>query len=201
MALIKCPECSKDVSTAADTCPHCGYPIRRSQENVIKEEKNEVFPEPKDISWIEKWKKKAKKEKLIWLIPLIVSLIPLIIFIILACTDVKTTEYGYTYHNYSRIYFIYIFAGLFLIILTLFILKLIMYRVQTRQYDGYTILFYNSFKHYLVIEDTIQDSSYVNRYLYGSLPNKKNVWVSISAWDTSVNMGVGEPGNEKNIIL
>ena len=27
MALIDCPECSKPVSTAAHTCPHCGYPM------------------------------------------------------------------------------------------------------------------------------------------------------------------------------
>lgn len=27
MSLIKCPECGKDVSERAKTCPHCGYPI------------------------------------------------------------------------------------------------------------------------------------------------------------------------------
>jgi hypothetical protein len=27
MALIDCPECKKPVSTAAQTCPNCGYPI------------------------------------------------------------------------------------------------------------------------------------------------------------------------------
>jgi len=27
MALINCPECGKQVSTAANTCPHCGYPV------------------------------------------------------------------------------------------------------------------------------------------------------------------------------
>ena len=30
MALIKCPECSKDVSTSAQVCPHCGYPINKT---------------------------------------------------------------------------------------------------------------------------------------------------------------------------
>ena len=29
MALIKCPECGKDVSTAAESCPHCGYPLKK----------------------------------------------------------------------------------------------------------------------------------------------------------------------------
>ena len=27
MALIDCPECSKQVSTAAKSCPNCGYPV------------------------------------------------------------------------------------------------------------------------------------------------------------------------------
>ena len=27
MALIKCPECNRDVSDKAATCPHCGYPL------------------------------------------------------------------------------------------------------------------------------------------------------------------------------
>ena len=27
MALIKCPECERDVSSKATACPHCGYPF------------------------------------------------------------------------------------------------------------------------------------------------------------------------------
>ena len=27
MAMIKCPECGKDISDKADKCPNCGYPI------------------------------------------------------------------------------------------------------------------------------------------------------------------------------
>lgn len=27
MALIKCPECGKEISDRAESCPHCGYPI------------------------------------------------------------------------------------------------------------------------------------------------------------------------------
>mgnify|MGYP003091813084 CR=1 FL=1 len=30
MALIKCPDCQKDVSDKADKCPYCGYPINPS---------------------------------------------------------------------------------------------------------------------------------------------------------------------------
>jgi hypothetical protein len=28
MALIQCPECGKDVSDTADTCPHCGFLLK-----------------------------------------------------------------------------------------------------------------------------------------------------------------------------
>lgn len=32
MALIKCPECGKEISDNARSCPHCGNPIRRNRE-------------------------------------------------------------------------------------------------------------------------------------------------------------------------
>ena len=33
MALIKCSECSKDVSEQAEVCIHCGFPIKKNQIN------------------------------------------------------------------------------------------------------------------------------------------------------------------------
>jgi hypothetical protein len=41
MALIKCPECGKEVSDEAGLCPHCGYEITEQNEN-LKEDKQEV---------------------------------------------------------------------------------------------------------------------------------------------------------------
>ena len=29
MALTKCPECQKEVSDTAETCPHCGYRLKK----------------------------------------------------------------------------------------------------------------------------------------------------------------------------
>ena len=29
MTLIKCPECNATVSNTANTCPHCGYNIKK----------------------------------------------------------------------------------------------------------------------------------------------------------------------------
>lgn len=35
MALIKCPECEKEISDKAEVCPNCGYPINTNKiENV-----------------------------------------------------------------------------------------------------------------------------------------------------------------------
>lgn len=37
MALIKCPECNKEVSDRASSCPYCGYPINdyQTKENNV----------------------------------------------------------------------------------------------------------------------------------------------------------------------
>lgn len=36
MALQKCPECNHNVSTEAESCPHCGYPIRAKKISVTE---------------------------------------------------------------------------------------------------------------------------------------------------------------------
>lgn len=37
MALIKCPECGREISDKASSCPHCGYPIESlSPEGMVK---------------------------------------------------------------------------------------------------------------------------------------------------------------------
>jgi hypothetical protein len=35
MALIQCPECKKEVSTAANACVHCGHPLQKEQPQKI----------------------------------------------------------------------------------------------------------------------------------------------------------------------
>ena len=44
MSFIKCPECNNDVSTAAETCPKCGYPIKKYIERKIDEKIEEKHP-------------------------------------------------------------------------------------------------------------------------------------------------------------
>ena len=36
MALIKCPECEKEISSKAKTCPHCGCPLEKKEDNKSK---------------------------------------------------------------------------------------------------------------------------------------------------------------------
>ena len=37
MSMTKCPECDGAVSTLAETCPHCGYPLRQKQDDSNEE--------------------------------------------------------------------------------------------------------------------------------------------------------------------
>lgn len=36
MSLIKCPECSKEVSEQTEFCPNCGYPIKQKKDKRLK---------------------------------------------------------------------------------------------------------------------------------------------------------------------
>ena len=51
MALIKCPECGKEISDQADKCPSCGYTIRgKAFDNIIKKHGE---PDYEDIhNWV-----------------------------------------------------------------------------------------------------------------------------------------------------
>ena len=43
MALIKCPECHKEISDKAPTCPHCGCPLSNNPEVVIDEKASAII--------------------------------------------------------------------------------------------------------------------------------------------------------------
>ena len=52
MALIKCPECGKEISDASTACIHCGYPISKNPDvqkkvksNIENKEKKESLQE------------------------------------------------------------------------------------------------------------------------------------------------------------
>lgn len=207
MPLIKCPECGKDVSTYADACPHCGFPIKKeAQKPIAKVEKLVTdYPKPKSSSWVEKWKSKARTARITWTLLFVASVVGLIVSLILLMNDKQAVYYVHldwtTYETKPvHVVFSIIFGIATFITLVLWLTVLITVKVRARQYDGYTVLVYVSFKHLLIVENVIQDSGIVNRFLYGQLPNKKQVWVNISAWDASVKMGIGKEGDEKNLV-
>ena len=51
MALIKCPECGKEVSDSAKSCPHCGYPLDKEQpvKQEVVDEDRQFSSEPEEI--------------------------------------------------------------------------------------------------------------------------------------------------------
>lgn len=52
MALIKCPECGKEVSNVAKLCPNCGYPISTNLANGIIQVKLGTFSSTQNASII-----------------------------------------------------------------------------------------------------------------------------------------------------
>lgn len=42
MALIKCPECEKEVSNSAVMCPNCGYAVREHFENIERQKQAQI---------------------------------------------------------------------------------------------------------------------------------------------------------------
>lgn len=89
MALIKCPECDGKVSSEANACPHCGYPI---ENNIIK---NTQDNNAKRI----KTSYKIKENK----VKIIIGIILIFIVIILAMTINKIKQNEELNNLYSSI--------------------------------------------------------------------------------------------------
>lgn len=60
MALIKCPECHKEISDKAISCPNCGCPINTDDNKLLNEIKNQAIE-------LRKEKNKTKLTVFIWL--------------------------------------------------------------------------------------------------------------------------------------
>ncbi len=198
MALIKCPECGKEISSVAESCPHCGYPIQRKIKEETKAEATNT--EPVNPEWINIWKNKKRNTIIGWFIATAVLLVSFIVFIILLNNDVETYLWGYVYHKTGWEMATYLSGILAFFSLLMSILLIFIIKVRVRQYNGYNVLVYAGFKNFLVIENQVHDSGIMNRYLYGQLPNKKQVWTSISIWDNSIKLGIGAEGDEKQIL-
>lgn len=60
MALIKCPECGKEISDSAVSCPGCGHPMKQKAPEVEVQDKNNLSERYRKMS--EKQKKEKKKK-------------------------------------------------------------------------------------------------------------------------------------------
>ena len=64
MALIQCPECERNnVSDSAETCPDCGYGIKKHFEKIAKEQETKRIEEEKErLKVVEEQKKIEERE-------------------------------------------------------------------------------------------------------------------------------------------
>lgn len=54
MALIRCPECNREISDKATACPGCGYPLKDNTREISKKEQLLKEAEEKDKQFIKK---------------------------------------------------------------------------------------------------------------------------------------------------
>lgn len=87
MALIKCPECGKEISDKAKSCPHCGYELERNkQRDEIKSNDNieEYIKSKESLEKLNDESEKIKKKRRI----IIVSVL-LVFFLVIIVLGVK----------------------------------------------------------------------------------------------------------------
>lgn len=51
MPMIKCPECSKEISDLADKCPDCGFPLGLESSNIHQTVNNQYQPQPQPVQY------------------------------------------------------------------------------------------------------------------------------------------------------
>ena len=73
MALVKCPECGKEISDSATTCPNCGVNVQKLWKKQKQAEK--------DQKAMEEWSKMTPKEKRTGIIGLIIIVILAILIV------------------------------------------------------------------------------------------------------------------------
>lgn len=76
MAMIRCPECGKEVSNLAETCPNCGYPVAKE---IISDDSADEYDVDKG-SMLEDWKDDIVYGILSILINIVATLIALRIY-------------------------------------------------------------------------------------------------------------------------
>ena len=91
MALINCPECTKEISDKVKACPHCGYPL-------IEETISEQIPQQVEVTAIKLKKQHSKKLKLFLIIFSVLVLLAISVFAFTSYTKAtKAREARSTY--------------------------------------------------------------------------------------------------------
>lgn len=72
MALIKCPECSKEISSSAQSCPTCGYPVHATGSPSAAKGATDYNP---PVTTIEQTSKKWKAVQLAGAIMMIIGIV------------------------------------------------------------------------------------------------------------------------------
>ena len=200
MALIKCPECSHEVSTLATSCPNCGFPMSKydALEKTIENSKtvSEIVEIDPEIAspWIKKYEEELiKKERGItraYIIMFAVSFMLLMLGYGIGEPILALLIPGYL---------------LFFTAIGCLVVMLIMKNsrhITVRIIDGYTVLLcWNAFEAKLVVEDVIQNKVHNCWFgiLYGTLPNNRQIWAFLTSLTGFNQIGVDEiPDNIKN---
>ena len=114
MALVKCPECKKEVSDTAETCPHCGYrlkkPISRPTTTYYSNRASNIVERDHNMKHIG------------GIIGGIISIIAGIVFFCFCGTEEAQA--------YSEIKTIYIIGGIFFIIVGIIAIAYSAYRLK-----------------------------------------------------------------------
>ena len=94
MALINCPECKKEISDKAQTCPHCGFPVKNESDKedrydivMVGIEDDSYITRIKIVSYLSEMKDMSKKE-----IDKLIEFFPQIVFSDLSLSDAIELE-------------------------------------------------------------------------------------------------------------
>lgn len=94
MALINCPECGKEISDKVKACPHCGFPIVETSDQIFN-----TNPQPVEVTGI---RIKDNKTKKILLISFSIVILFIVGFFAFKFFNEKKAEaeYRVTFNNY-----------------------------------------------------------------------------------------------------
>ena len=171
MALINCPECQKEISNKAKTCPHCGCPIERESKKENKKESKKRFSS-----------KEYKMTGIILSIPC--SLILLIFLLSITFNNVIisvliSTIYGGTIYILSKILLTtkpkikkYLWLVIMIIAIPLLITLYLLTKNEEWKYDNFKSLSSNNFTYASLELNAFGNCKYY--YSYDDTENEKN---------------------------